>query len=96
MEVIKYAALALLAGCSPVFAQSQNCAPTEVIYEKLLGKYKEQRVFLGAGQGAVVEVWGNPETETWTLVITRTDGISCAPASGIGWESIPIVSGDPA
>lgn len=96
MRLIRYAALALLAGCSPSFAQ-ENCAPTEAVYEKLETDFKEQRAFIAmSNQGAMFEIWANVDSDSWTLVVTGPDGISCVPAFGAGWESIPIVSGDPA
>jgi hypothetical protein len=88
-------ALAFVASCSPAYAQ-ERCLPTEQGYSLLTEQYKEQRLFIGNTGTALIEVWVNPETETWSLVETRPDGISCLAASGTGFEAIPIVTGDPA
>lgn len=96
MEVIKYALVALVASCSPVLAQ-ESCAPTPQVYEILTERFQEYRIFAGlTSQGAVVEMWGSTETDTWTLVITRLDGISCVQASGAGFRMQLPVTGDPA
>lgn len=96
MEVIKWGLVALVASCAPAYAQ-ENCAPTPKVYEILAGQFQEQRMFLGLTEhGAMVEMWGNPETDTWSLIITRPDGISCAPAVGVGFEFRLPVTGDPA
>lgn len=72
---------------SPVFAQeSAPCAPRESIVTQLESKYGETR--RGAGlqnRGAVTEVFANLETGTWTILVTRPDGVSCAVAAGEAW-----------
>jgi len=77
---------------TPVFSQNapqpNNCAPRDVVLKKLSGKYKETRhaIMLGA-QNAIVEIYANLETETWTIAVTSAGGPMCVVASGIGYEN---------
>lgn len=36
----------------------------------------------------VVEVFASLETGTWTITITRPDGLTCLAASGEGFENL--------
>lgn len=79
------AVLALV--CGPAWAQS-NCAPRDVVVERLGAKYGEQ--FAGGGLQStrqIFEVWFSPRTRTWTILMTRADGVSCIMASGTNWRS---------
>jgi len=85
----------LLASCSPAYAQ-ERCISTQDGYKILEEQYGEQRLFVGQFDGSLLEVFGNPETKSWSLVLTHPDGISCQLANGQGFETIPLVTGDPA
>lgn len=85
-------ALALL----PATLQAQaNCGQRDAVVNKLSGKYGE--AFSGGGlQNAesVFEVWLSEEKGTWTILMTRADGVSCIMASGTNWrEGIKIPAG---
>lgn len=94
------ASLALSVACvaSPVAAQSQNCAPRGVVVERLADKYGESRQSVGMiNDQAVMEVFANEESGSWTITVTNINGISCLVTSGIGYESVnepPSVSPD--
>lgn len=62
------------------------CAPRSDIVAQLEKKYGETR--RGAGlqnRGAVTEVFASAKTGTWTIIVTRPDGTSCAVAAGEAW-----------
>jgi hypothetical protein len=68
-----------------------NCADRKLVIEKLEASYGE--VFAGGGlQSAtqIFEVWFSDEKGTWTILMTRADGLSCIMASGTNWRE-----GDP-
>lgn len=83
-------AAAVSACAAPAFAQ--NCAPRAVAVESLEDRYGEQQQSRGMrGDGrAIVETWANLETGSWTLLVTRPDGVSCVVASGQAFQ----VTGD--
>lgn len=75
----------------PTYAQAQSaqCAPRQAIVESLASKYGETRQSIGlAQQNTVVEVFASTETGTWTILYTRTDGVTCLIASGQHYEAV--------
>jgi hypothetical protein len=74
---------------STVAAQNANCAARAVVLETLAGKYGENRRSIGlAPQGQVVEVFASAQTGTWTITVTRPDGLTCMIASGQSYETL--------
>ena len=80
--------LTLLAALTPATLHAQtNCAARDTVVEKLATGYGE--AFAGGGlQSAtsVFEVWFSEEKGTWTILMTRADGVSCIMASGTNWR----------
>ena len=76
--------------CSPAFAQtSNNCGPREGVVEWLFDRHSETRQSLGiAANGNLVETFASSETGSWTIVVTKTDGIACLLASGQVFENV--------
>lgn len=72
------------------FAQTaNNCAPREVVIERLASKYGEARQSMGLGaNNSVVEVFSSSETGTWTITVTVASGTTCLVASGQHFETI--------
>jgi hypothetical protein len=66
------------------------CADNSDIADQLIKRYGESRSGMGIhGDGSLVELWLSEETGTWTIVVTRPDGLSCIRAAGKGWEALP-------
>ena len=89
-------AIFALSATAPAAAQMRTaCLPHEAAVSKLEQGYGEQRVGLGIGPsgGAVYELYV-AETGTWTILITRPNGISCTAASGNSWMTSPLLAGD--
>ncbi|MDZ4094640.1 MAG: hypothetical protein U1D35_06985 [Paracoccaceae bacterium] len=69
----------------PLYAQTV-CTARQVLVDQLAGKHAEQLSGLGYQTGSqVMEVWSSYETGTWTLLVTRADGVSCVVATGTDW-----------
>lgn len=52
------------------------CAKTEEVLSSLRGKYKEIPLIAGKSlnsTGSTISIWGNPETETFTILDTHGD-----------------------
>lgn len=80
------ASAALLA--PPVQAQA-NCAPHEIVVERLADGFGESRQSIGlAANNAVVEVFASLETGTWTITVTMPGGLTCLVASGQAFEHL--------
>lgn len=66
--------------------QAASCGDREKIVDVLQKKHGEAPIGAGlAGETAVVELWSSEKTGTWTLLITRTDGVACLLAAGDAW-----------
>ncbi len=83
--------LGLLAlGAQQVSAQNaRNCAPRDVVVERLASGYGETRQSIGLGaRGTMVEVFASTETGTWTITVTAPSGVTCLVASGQSFETL--------
>lgn len=72
----------------PVFAQANTCQPRDAIIEKLEDRYSEM-LTAGGLQNAqqLLEIWTSA-SGSFTVLVTRPDGISCVVATGQGWHSV--------
>lgn len=99
LSVALFAALMWFA--SPSHAQSMSmttfsvCNYTPIVLKLLTDKYHE--VVIGGGinkRGEQARLFVSPDT--WTILITRPDGISCLAQVGDGWiVAPPTIQGDP-
>lgn len=80
----------LAAIAPPVKAEGRlmACGKRAEIVAALQKRYGESAAGVGiAGENRVVELWSSAETGTWTLLMTRTDGVACMMASGEDWTT---------
>lgn len=79
---------------SPAHAQAA-CAGRDEIVRMLESQYGERPAAAGlAGDRVVVEVFAAPDGASWTILLTRPDGISCAILAGEAWHPVPQPAGD--
>lgn len=90
LGVLAAGAIVYLAATSQAFAQNApNCGPRATVVERLSEGYGETRRSVGLGSNnAVVEVFASDETGTWTITVTRPNGLTCLVASGRSFENI--------
>ncbi len=63
------------------------CAPHEVMTKHLSSKLTEAPTSLGlARDGKVVELFASEDGESWTMVVTAPEGMSCIVAAGKYWQ----------
>ncbi len=79
---------------------AQNyCGPRDVVIDRLISGFGEALTAGGLrSQSSVLEIWAAPDTGTWTVLITRADGIACVMASGTDWhqrDRQPVPMGEP-
>jgi hypothetical protein len=90
------ALLPLLFVAMPAFAESlpDNCAQDglAVMVAKLDHEYGESRAatMLNRKSGAIVNLYGNVDTGSWTVLSTFPDGVTCLDGAGIGFQSFPM------
>lgn len=81
-------ALGLIAATPLAEAQTRSaCAERGQVIERLAEKYGETLQSMGLHQNnGVVEVYASEDTGTWTILVTRPDGMACLLAAGQLWE----------
>ena len=88
--MVRTLALALAAtGILSATAEAQGavCGPRDRVVAHLAENYGESRQSAGlAGTTALVEVFANLDTGSWTITVTRPDGSMCLMASGEGFQ----------
>lgn len=73
-------------GLSAGPAAAQACVKHEEIVEKLKGKFQEKQLGYGLiGDKAIMELYASKKG-SWTIIVTRSNGISCVIAAGTDWE----------
>lgn len=71
-----------------------RCHNREQIVSALTNGFHEEAVSIGLHHnGEMMELYASDDSGTWTLLLTRTDGISCVVATGEAFEQREI---DPA
>ena len=82
------AAAVLMAG-SAIAQSGPNCAPRELVVDRLASKYGETRQSMGLGaNNAVVEVFASDDSGSWTIIVTTANGLTCLVASGQAFEEL--------
>lgn len=80
---------AVLLSASAAWAQ-EACGPTEEIHKWLGEAFNERRHAQGINaSGMLIEVWGNAETGTFTVLATTPDGVSCLVTDGSAFAAFP-------
>ncbi len=84
--MIKYLSLVCFLIPSVAFAHDYKCNLTEVVHDWFKDNYQEEIVAFGpTNNGSLIEVLGN--SETWTLIVTMPNDISCIVATGEAWRT---------
>lgn len=76
--------------------QQMLCNKRSEVMKNLSLKYKEAPTALGmSSSGGVIEVMTSKDGQTWTVLLTRTDGSSCLVAMGSSWENVKYIAAGP-
>ena len=69
-------------------AQLVQCGNRAAIVSGLASKHKEQQAAIGvAKDGRLLEIWVNPKSGTFTVLLTFANMNTCIVAAGDGYES---------
>jgi hypothetical protein len=81
--------LAIALGSVAAVAQSApQCGARAGVIAGLENRYSEKPVAAGVdNNGALVEVLAAPEGDTWTILVSMPNGVSCVVAAGESWQS---------
>jgi len=61
------------------------CTGAEILTELLARDYGESVAGQGVTGGALLQLWRNQETGSWTILLVSPDGEACALAGGEDW-----------
>ena len=65
------------------------CGQRDDVVASLEKTYSEVPVAMGlANNGGVIEILASP-LGSFTIIVTRTNGLSCIMAAGLHWETLP-------
>lgn len=71
----------------PAHAQPMTCLPRADLINHLEGRYSEH--LAGGGMQnpqQLLEIWASDQTGSFTVFVTRPDGLSCVIATGQHWQ----------
>ncbi len=76
-------------GSGAAAAQDKTCDQRHRVLGHLANKYKEAPVAIGVtNAGGLIEVLSTGDGQTWTIVVSNPDGLTCLLATGEGWRAI--------
>ena len=94
-KILALSAGLALVSASAAMAQPQ-CDQRDSVLQVLQKKYKEQPIAVGVTHnGGLVEVLTTGNGNTWTIIVTTPQGMSCLVAAGEGWKAMQQVALDP-
>ena len=71
-------------------AQVMQCGERDPLIKSLNDKFREKRFGIGLITNArLIELFVS-DSGTWTMLMTRPDGITCIVAAGSNWISAPV------
>lgn len=71
------------------------CLKADNIEEQLGQRFKESQSAVAIdSKGSLVQLYTNPDKQTWTIVLTKPGGPSCIVASGTDWTDLPSFGDD--
>ena len=84
------AIMALIAGpAKEAHAGRPSCAPQKKVADHLGERFSEAPVGIGlTANGHVMQVYSTADGESWTLVSTTPQGVSCILAAGRHWQPL--------
>ncbi len=89
MIALSFSVGMMLFAADHAHAQTANCAPHDVIVERLADRFGESRQSIGlSSNNAVVEVFAALTTGTWTIALTQPGGPTCLVASGEAFQTL--------
>jgi hypothetical protein len=87
--VLVAAAVSLLA--LPAFAQPAACSSRDNVLKQLSSQFSEAPIGMGVvGNGGIIEFLSSKAGQTWTIILTMPNGVSCLIAAGESWERVPV------
>jgi hypothetical protein len=72
-------------------AEQGRCAARNDLSQALEQRYAEVPVAVGlVDTKTIIEIFARADGDTWTIVTSRADGMSCVLGAGKAWQLLPI------
>ena len=72
------------------------CDRREYVIDRLAENFRETPVAIGiTTEGSLVEVLTDAQGESWTIIVTSSQGLSCLLLSGEGWKKLHQIALEP-
>ena len=90
LRTIAATALVTAAIAAATAASAQSCGDRKEVVARLGSVHAEHLVAAGLqDERHVVEIWASEGGATWTILLTRADGVTCIVGAGNAWASYP-------
>ena len=87
--IVLSSALAVGTAVSPAWAETPQCVPRAEFLKHLQNTFSEEPVALGmSDNGAVTELLHSKSGDSWTIIMTTPEGLSCRIAAGKYWQHL--------
>jgi hypothetical protein len=71
-------------------ALAMSCGERDTVVAQLGTRHQEELVAAGLHDPQhLIELWTTRDGATWTLLLTRADGVTCVLSSGSAWYAYP-------
>jgi hypothetical protein len=85
------ALLSIWASAGSASAEEGRCAARNDLSQGLEERYAEVPVAVGlVDSKTIIEIFARADGDTWTIVTSRADGMSCVLGAGKAWQLLPI------
>lgn len=76
-----------LAATAPPAIAQVPCGARETVTDLLAERRGESLTAVGLRSPEILlEVWTSPDSGSWTLLLSRADGVSCVISAGTDWQ----------
>lgn len=87
--------VAFCIAATPAVAAPQ-CAPRQTILDILEQQFKEHPIAIGVNRyGRLLEILASERGDTWTIVLTSPEGVTCILDTGEAWHQTRLDKIDP-
>ena len=81
----------VLTNAGAASAEQGRCGPRDELGQALEQRYSEVPVAVGLiDTKTVIEIFARADGETWTIVTSRADGMSCIIGAGKAWQLLAV------
>jgi hypothetical protein len=90
-----FAVAVILLSSLPSAVQAQAlCLKRETMIKELKKQFNEVPISIGLAGDKIIEIFASPNGETFTIIFTTKEGITCPIAAGEDWVNSPVPSKD--